>query len=130
MRNPAEGQNCRNVICEMTPGRYSTPRFCVFSSGVTSTACARPVIFTGGPQFFMHGFRIPERLLGLFAVIVVEPALVRHLHLAPGFLRQDKFVVDDIVEIEHVGDDRIQLVVAEGLRVTKRHRPADVVEYT
>src|SRR5215467_2841679 len=54
---PADRQNCRDVIGEMMPGCYSTPRFCVFSSGVTSIARACPVIFTDPPQFFMQGFR-------------------------------------------------------------------------
>ena len=54
--NPAGRQNCRNVICEMLRRRYSTPRFCNFSSGVTSTAWACPVIFTGPRQSLMQGF--------------------------------------------------------------------------
>src|SRR5207302_8754786 len=36
--------------------RYSTPRGGFFSSGVTSTTRARPVIFTSGLQSAMHGF--------------------------------------------------------------------------
>src|SRR5581483_658278 len=45
----------RAVISEMTAPRYSTPRFWVFSSGVTSIDTARPVMATGPRQSFMQG---------------------------------------------------------------------------
>ena len=53
----------------------------------------------------------PEGLLGLLAVVIVKATLVRHLHVAPGIFRQHEFVIDDIVETEHVGGDSIEFIV-------------------
>src|SRR4029077_16229307 len=59
---------------------------------------------------------------------VEETGRVGHFDLAPGFLRQHELVVNDIVEMEHIGRNSEKLVVLERLRIAERHRAADVVK--
>src|SRR6478736_4615920 len=129
MGNPAGRQNCRNVIGEMMPGRYY------------ATALYRLIIRCDVDRLRMAGdlhrsatvlhagLRIPEDLLGLLPVVVVEATLVRHPHAAPSFFRQHEFVVDDVIEIKHVSSDSVELIVGERFCVAKRHSTADIVEY-
>jgi hypothetical protein len=58
--------------------RYSTPRFSVLSSGVTSTARACPMIVTGGLQFDMQGFGFQKAGLLGFLIQRLDAAGSRH----------------------------------------------------
>src|SRR5262249_52649409 len=65
----------------MKPGRYSTPPFCVFTSGVTSIPLSRPLIFTGPRQF----------LPAVFGYIgPIWRSNVSH-HASTGLFEHDKF---------------------------------------
>src|SRR6516164_4322283 len=65
----------------------------------------------------------------LFRIADDEAIAVRHLHLGQRLGVDYVFLADDLVKRENVGGDRVDLVVAERLRLLPRHGAPDEVEH-
>ena len=76
------------------------------------------------------GRAAPEFLFHAFPVVVDEVRLVRKLDRREILLVQLEIIVlDDVIEIKHVGRDRVQFVIGERLRVAEGHRAPDIVHH-